>query len=247
MAWPGYGCAVLPACQRRRSPPPPTASGMPASMSGRSPAGSAAASAGTWPSPPAPPAPTSWTSTSTAKPGTATRLRQAPARGPGRRRVGLCANPDRRDARLLHRLRPAQRPPAQPPPGLPLQRRLHRGPALPGRRPAYWLIAKPGGRGRLDWAAVTRFLEPQRSRQRPAPGQAPDRALSQLARWVASQPEGNRNSGLYWAANRALDADPAADLSPLAAAARQAGLDEPEITRTLDSARRTSHQAEAVN
>ena len=71
--------------------------------------------------------------------------------------------------------------------------------------------------------------------------------LGQLARWVASQPEGNRNSGLYWAANRALDADPAADLSPLAAAARQAGLGEPEITRTLDSARKTSHQAEAVN
>ncbi len=46
---------------------------------------------------------------------------------------------------------------------------------------------------------------------------------------------------------------PAADLSPLAAAARQAGLREPEITRTLDSARnggrtRTpapDHQAEA--
>ena len=32
----------------------------------------------------------------------------------------------------------------------------------------------------------------------------------------------------------------AADLSPLAAAARQAGLTGPEITRTLDSARRTS-------
>ena len=51
--------------------------------------------------------------------------------------------------------------------------------------------------------------------------------------------EGNRNAGLFWAANRALEADPAADLSPLAAAARQAGLDDREITRTLDSARRT--------
>ena len=94
-------------------------------------------------------------------------------------------------------------------------------------------------------------LEPERHQQPPAPAQDPDRALGQLARWVASQPEGNRNSGLYWAADRALDADPAADLSPLAAAARQAGLDEPEITRTLDSARKTSqgrnHQAEAVN
>ena len=31
-------------------------------------------------------------------------------------------------------------------------------------------------------------------------------------RWVARQSEGNRNGGLYWAANRALDANPAADL-----------------------------------
>jgi hypothetical protein len=115
----------------------------------------------------------------------------------------------------------------------------------------YRLIKKLGGRGDLDWAAVTRLLEPERHQQHPAPTQAPDRALGQLARWVASQPEGNRNSGLYWAANRALDTDPAADLSPLAAAARQVGLDEPEITRTLDSAGKTSqgrnHQAEAVN
>jgi hypothetical protein len=84
--------------------------------------------------------------------------------------------------------------------------------------------------------------------------QAPDRDLGQLARWVAAQRQGNRNAGLYWAANRVLEADPAADLSPLADAARQAGLPEAEITRTLDSARRTGQgrpeppdrQAEAV-
>ena len=115
----------------------------------------------------------------------------------------------------------------------------------------YRLIKKPGGHSGLDWAAVTALLQPQRHQQPQAAAQDPDRALSQLARWVASQPEGNRNAGLYWAANRALDADPAADLSPLAAAARQAGLGEPEITRTLDSARKTNqgrnHQAEAVN
>ncbi len=116
----------------------------------------------------------------------------------------------------------------------------------------YQLIAKPGGHGNLDWAAVNAFLEPERHQHHTAPVQAPGGALSQLARWVASQPEGNRNAGLYWAANRALDADHAADLSPLAAAARQAGLGEPEITRTLDSARRTrqahpDHQAEEVN
>ena len=74
-------------------------------------------------------------------------------------------------------------------------------------------------------------------RSRPQPGPDPGQGLGYLARWVAGQAEGNRNAGLFWAANRALDADPAADLSPLAEAARQAGLDEPEITRTLDSAR----------
>jgi hypothetical protein len=115
----------------------------------------------------------------------------------------------------------------------------------------YQLISKSGGHGSLDWSAVTALLEPQRHQQHQAPGQDPDRTLSQLARWVASQPEGNRNAGLFWAANRALDADPAADLSALAAAARQAGLDEPEIARTLGSARKTSqartHQAEAVD
>jgi hypothetical protein len=95
----------------------------------------------------------------------------------------------------------------------------------------YQLIARPGGHATLDWAAVTALLEPQRHLERPAPGQSADRRLGQLARWVARQPEGNRNA--------ALDANPAADLSPLAAAARQAGLAEPEITRTLDSASRT--------
>ena len=104
---------------------------------------------------------------------------------------------------------------------------------------AYQLLKTADGHGGLDWDAVTRLLEPQRQHQ--LPRQVPGYDLSHLARWVASQAEGNRNAGLFWAANRALEADPAADLSPLAAAARQAGLDEKEITRTLDSARRTGH------
>ncbi len=116
----------------------------------------------------------------------------------------------------------------------------------------YSVITRPGGRGGLNWDAVTRFLEPQPQPQ-PHPLQLrPTRGLdlTHLARWVASQPEGNRNAGLFWAANRALDADQAADLSPLAVAARQAGLGDKEITRTLDSARRTGEhpadrQAEA--
>jgi len=119
----------------------------------------------------------------------------------------------------------------------------------------YELIARPGAHGTLDWAAATQLLEPQRQIARPQSLQAPDRDLSHLARWVASQQQGNRNAGLFWAANRALDADPAADLSPLVVAARQTGLEDQEITRTLDSARRTGqagrvppdHQAEPAS
>jgi hypothetical protein len=102
---------------------------------------------------------------------------------------------------------------------------------------SYQLVKTLPGRGSLDWDAVTRHLQPQRQ---PPPWhpRSGRQDLSGLARWVASQAEGNRNAGLFWAANRALDGDPAADLSPLAAAARQAGLGDKEITRTLDSARK---------
>jgi hypothetical protein len=118
----------------------------------------------------------------------------------------------------------------------------------------YQVLKTAGGHGGLDWDAVTRLLEPQQQHQ-PLPRRVPGHDLSHLARWVASQQEGNRNAGLFWAANRALEADPAADLSPLAAAARQAGLEDKEITRTLDSARRTGqaghvppdHQAEPAS
>ena len=114
-------------------------------------------------------------------------------------------------------------------------------PSAVGGHP-YRVLATTGQAGPLDWAAVTALLHPQRQPRLPQPrqGQAPGRDPGHLARWVAAQPEGNRNAGLFWAANRALETDPAADLSPLAAAARQAGLPDAEITRTLDSARRTS-------
>jgi len=112
-------------------------------------------------------------------------------------------------------------------------------PSQIGGRP-YQRIKTLDGHGGLDWQQVTRLLEPERHRN-PHPPEGLGRAgLAGLARWVAAQAEGNRNAGLFWAANRALEADPAADLSPLAAAARRAGLSDPEITATLDSARRTT-------
>ena len=184
---------------------------------------------GTWPSPPAPPDPTSWTSTSTARPGTGT------PRSPGSADAGLldgAAAYVRTPSGGLHAYftGSAQRNGHLPAHHLDFRvpRRLRPGPALPGRRQA--LPSSSGRRtadGALDWAAVTALLEPQRQHQPPAAGPGPGRDLGHLARWVAAQPEGNRNAGLFWAANRALEADPAADLSPLAAAARQAGLADP--------------------
>jgi hypothetical protein len=112
---------------------------------------------------------------------------------------------------------------------------------------SYLLTSFLPGRGGLDWAAAVRILEPAREPPGPAGpavhGAAAEQRMETLARWLATQREGNRNSALFWAANRALEADPAADLSPLAAAARQTGLDEPEITSTLNSARRVTQVA----
>lgn len=102
----------------------------------------------------------------------------------------------------------------------------------------YRLIKTLDGQGTLDWAAASRLLQPQRQPERPGSRHAIDRDVSHLARWVARQAEGNRNAGLYWAASRALETDRSADLQPLADAARQAGLPDKEITRTLDSARK---------
>jgi hypothetical protein len=118
----------------------------------------------------------------------------------------------------------------------------------------YRLLKTVDGQGGLDWSAVTGLLQPRRQPDRPESRRAMETDLGRLARWVARQSEGNRNAGLFWAASRALEADRTTDLSLLADAARQAGLTEPEITRTLDSARKTrqahpsqpDHEAEAL-
>lgn len=120
--------------------------------------------------------------------------------------------------------------------------------AVGGRR--YRLLREREATGALDWAAVTGLLEPARQASAgvsrgpllAGPGGA-TRASSdpgRLAAWVAHLEPGNRNSGLFWAANRVLEADPGADLAPLAAAARQAGLPDREIRATLRSARQTT-------
>jgi hypothetical protein len=95
----------------------------------------------------------------------------------------------------------------------------------------------------FDWNAAKTLLAPQPQRQA---YRAPERAagqpndLSHLASWVASQPEGNRNNGLFWASCRAAEAGDTAALDSIANAARAAGLDGSEIDRTIASAQRTT-------
>ncbi len=121
-------------------------------------------------------------------------------------------------------------------------------PSRVGGKP-YQVIKAPAGHARLDWTQVRQLLEPEPS-QTPAEtakartGWQNHEAgkVDRLVGWVARLHEGNRNAGLFWAANRALDADQAADLTPLAIAARHAGLDDREISATLNSARRATHR-----
>ena len=101
----------------------------------------------------------------------------------------------------------------------------------------YRIIASQAEPANLDWSAVTQVLEPQRQRQPhadPAVAAHPGR----LAAWVARLDEGNRNSGLFWAACRTIEADQNASLDDLAAAAARTGLTDREIARTIASARR---------
>jgi len=106
----------------------------------------------------------------------------------------------------------------------------------------YRLMAERKAQHRgLDWAAVTRLLEPDRHLAawpiRPGPSDA-----GHLTAWVELLREGNRNAGLFWAACRAVESGQADYLDNLAAAATRTGLDENEIARTIASARRVGQR-----
>jgi hypothetical protein len=113
-------------------------------------------------------------------------------------------------------------------------------PSQVGGRP-YRVVISQGEPGSLDWAKVTRHLEPERTvAARPASVQHGD--LSHLAAWVAAlAPDShNRNDGLFWAACRAAEAGDDQVLDQLADAARATGLTDHEIGATIRSARRTA-------
>jgi bifunctional DNA primase/polymerase-like protein len=91
----------------------------------------------------------------------------------------------------------------------------------------------------LDWSAARGVLEPERdAAARSGSGGLKD--ANRLVAWVGRLEQGNRNSGLYWAACRAIEAGQDQLLDELAVAAGRTGLSEREIAQTLSSARRSS-------
>lgn len=86
--------------------------------------------------------------------------------------------------------------------------------------------------------AVTARLRPIR---RARPGTGATSAPAGLVAFVARQPEGNRNAGLFWAACRAAETDQLDQLADaLVTAAVYAGEDARSARRTVESAARTS-------
>jgi hypothetical protein len=105
----------------------------------------------------------------------------------------------------------------------------------------YVLVQRQVSAAQLDWTAVKELLappDPRPERETQATADA-----SRLAAWVSQLPEGNRNSGLYWAARRAIEAGRSDALDELAAAAAAAGLPGLEIRRTIRSARRGTERS----
>jgi hypothetical protein len=84
--------------------------------------------------------------------------------------------------------------------------------------------------GGLDWQACKALLAPAPSVSWPPR----TTTLARLAGWVARQPEGNRNAGLFWAACRAIENG--LDPDGLIDAAAAAGLGESEAGRVVASA-----------
>lgn len=113
-----------------------------------------------------------------------------------------------------------------------------------GELRAYELIAAAQHRAeQVDAVRLRSFLEPPRptlsQRGSGLLGSRPDK----LAEWVASQPEGGRNRGLFWAACRMAEDGHAFDSTStlLGNAARSSGLDDREVLTTIRSAYRTTN------
>ena len=108
-------------------------------------------------------------------------------------------------------------------------------------RVSYRLYSLSGvGARPVDAVALRRFIDPRAAQAASRPAEAASPEPSRLAQWVSKLQEGERNSGLFWAACRLTEAGfaPAALEAVLAPAAQTAGLPEHEITATISSASR---------
>jgi hypothetical protein len=106
-------------------------------------------------------------------------------------------------------------------------------PSVVGGRPYAVRVHRPIT-GTLDWQAARQLLGPPPATPRRTT--ARHGGIGGLVQWMERQPHGNRNHGLFWAANRAIDAG--LDPWPLVAAAVKAGHDERRAVRTVASALR---------
>lgn len=108
----------------------------------------------------------------------------------------------------------------------------------------YRLIATGHDTSPVEAGELRRLLDPPHPRPRPhvRPGVGLAGGSERLGAWLASQPEGNRNRALFWAACRQAEAGVPQDeaRSVLGSAAERTGLGEREIDATLASAYRTT-------
>ena len=98
----------------------------------------------------------------------------------------------------------------------------------------------------VDAVALRNLIDPHAPRAAGRPGTSVVPEPTRLAQWVGRLQEGERNSGLFWAACRLTEAGftPAAVEAALASAAASAGLPELEITATIRSANRRAAEGQ---
>lgn len=108
----------------------------------------------------------------------------------------------------------------------------------------YKVIARGRNPRPVDSAAIRDLLTPTPApRNRPSSdGPGRDGSVEGLVAWVGTLTEGNRNTGLFWAACRLAEAGLSDDDSYalLEPAATRTGLEAREITSTIQSAHRTA-------
>jgi hypothetical protein len=101
----------------------------------------------------------------------------------------------------------------------------------------YVVVQHQASQDTFNWQAARQLLAPEQQRQPARPLEFKDeRGIDGLVRWVESQGKGNRNDGLYWALNRAIEGGHLDKLDALRDAAIRAGHPAREADATLRSA-----------